>query len=105
MKVNKNSTLSALPVDIAEYMFVEWLIRQGLYSAYRRNCEKVCTSHRTFREDLRARIRRMYRVGRFCLQDIITISFSFSETPEGYDFWLTQSILWRRFCNSFKSTL
>lgn len=104
MKVNKNSTLSALPVDVAEYMFVEWLIRQGLYSAYRRNCEKVCTSHRTFREDLRVRIHRMYHVGRFCLQDIITISFSFAETSEGYDFWLTQSILWRKFCNSFKST-
>lgn len=104
MKVNKNSRLSALPVDVAEYMFVEWLVRQGLYSAYRRNCEKFCTSNRTFREDLHVRIRRMYRVARFSLSDIIAISFPFAMTSEGYDFWLTQSVLWRRFCNSFKST-
>lgn len=104
MKVNKSSKLSALPVDVAEYMFVEWLVRQGLYSAYRRNCEKYCTSNRTFREDLHVRIRRMYRVARFSLKDIISISFPFVMTSEGYDFWLTQSTLWRRFCDNFKST-
>lgn len=105
MKKVKKSSLSALPIDVAEYMFVEWLVRQGLYSAYRRNCENVCTSNRTFREDLHVRIRRMYRVARFSLEDIIAISFPFVMTSEGYDFWLTQSTLWRRFCNNFKSTL
>lgn len=102
MKVNKKSRLSALPVDVAEYMFIEWLVRQGLYSAYRRNCEKFCTTNQTFREDLRVRIRRMYDVGRFRLGDIISISFPFIMTSEGYDFWLTKSLLWRRFCDDFK---
>lgn len=105
MKENKNSRLSALPVDVAEYMFVEWLVRQGLYSAYSKNCEKFGSGHRTFREDLHVRIRRMYHVGRFSLQDIIAISFPFAMTAEGYNFWLTQSVLWRQFCSSFRSTL
>ena len=105
MKANKNPRLSALPVDVAEYMFVEWLVRQGLYSAYRKNCEKFCTRHRTFRDDLHDRILRLYRVGRFSLRYVVAISFPFSMTPEGYDFWLTQSTLWRRFCENFKSTL
>lgn len=105
MKENKKSSLSELPVDVAEYMFTEWLVRQGVFSAYKANCEKFCTCHRTFREGLRSHIRSMRRSPRFALNDLIAVSFPFSLTPEGYDFWVKQSTIWLRFCSDFKSEL
>jgi hypothetical protein len=103
MKKIKKSSLSELPIDVAEYMFTEWLVRQGLFSAYKANCEKFSTCHRTFREDLRSHIRSVHRSPRFAFDDFIAISFPFSLTPEGYDFWLKRSAIWRRFCSDFKS--
>lgn len=105
MKKTKKSSLSELPVDVAEYMFVEWLVRQGLLSAYKANCAKFRTCHQTFRDDLRSRIRSMRRSPRFTFDDLIAISFPFSMTSEGYSFWVKQSTIWRRFCNDFKSEL
>lgn len=105
MKKAKKSSLSALPIDVVEYMFIEWLVRRGLFSAYKANCEQFRTCHRTFREDLRVRIRSMRRFPRFAFEDLIALSFPFSLTSEGYDFWVKQSTLWRRFCSDFKSTL
>lgn len=103
MKKIKKSSLSELPVDVVEYMFTEWLVRQGLFSAYKANCENFCTCHQTFSEDLRSRIRSMRRSPRFAFDDLIAISFPFSMAPEGYDFWFKQSTIWRRFCSDFKS--
>lgn len=105
MKANKKSRISDLSVDILEYMFVEWLVRQGVFSAYKANCEKFCTLHRTFRDDLRSHIRSMRRSSRFTLADLIAVSFPFALTPEGYNFWADQSTLWHRFCSNFKLEL
>lgn len=103
MKENKKSSLSELPIDVAEYMFIEWLVRQGLLSAYKANCEKLCTRHCAFRENLRSLIRSMRRSPKFTFDDLIVISFPFSMAPEGCDFWVKQSVAWRRFCRDFRS--
>ena len=103
MKKIEKPSLSQLPVDVAEYMFTEWLVRRGLFSAYKSNCEKFRAIHRTFRDDLRSRIRSLRRTPRFTLDDLIAISFPVSMTSEGYDFWVKQSIAWCRFCSDFKS--
>lgn len=105
MKANRKSRLSDLSVDVAEYMFIEWLVRQGVFSAYKANYERFRTCHRTFREDLRIRIRSVCRFPRFVLEDLIATSFPFAMTPEGYNFWSDQSIRWRRFCSDFRSAL
>lgn len=105
MKKTKKSHLSELPIDVAEYMFIEWLVRQGLFSAYKANCEKFCTCHRTFRDDLRSNIRNIRRSSKFTLGDLVAVSFPFVMTSEGYDFWAKQSATWRCFCNSFRSDL
>lgn len=105
MKEAKKSNLSELFVDVVEYMFVEWLVRRGLFSAYKANHERFRTRHRTFREDLRVQIRSMRRFPRFAIEDLIATSFPFFMTPEGHDFWVSQSTLWRRFCGDFKSSL
>lgn len=103
MKANKKSRLSDLSIDVAEYMFIEWLVRQGILSAYEVNCEKFRTCHRSFREDLRVRIRDVFRSPRYTLKDLVVISFPFFLTSEGHSFWSDQSTRWRRFCGDFKS--
>lgn len=105
MKAAKQSSLSTLPIDVAEYLFIEWLVRQGVFSAYKANLEKFTTSHQTFRESLRVYVRTLFRLSRNGIENIITVSFPFKLTPEGYDFWVNQVASWRRFYNEFKSTL
>lgn len=104
MKTSKKSKISDLSVDVVEYMFVEWLVRQGLLSAYKANCEKFHPNYRSFRDNLRARLRYLRRSSYPSIESLILTSFPFSMTPEGYNFWSQQSTLWRRFCSSFKST-
>ena len=105
MKSQKKSSLSDLHVDVAEYMFVEWLVRHDLYAVYKANCERFRTDHRTFREELRTRIRSLLQTPRLTLGSIISCSFPFLLTSEGYKFWLNQSVLWRNFCETFDSNL
>lgn len=105
MKANKKSRLSDLSVDVVEYMFTEWLVRQGLFSAYRANFEDICPNHQTFRDNLRAKIRFLCHASGLGIECIISTSFLFAMTPEGYNFWVNKSNLWRRFCGEFKSIL
>lgn len=103
MKANKKSRVSDLSVDVVEYMFTEWLVRQGSFSAYKANYEKFNPNHRSFRDNLRVKIRGLRRTSLFGVENIISTSFPFAMTLEGYNFWLDQSNLWRRFCSDFKS--
>jgi len=105
MKANKKSRLLDLSVDVAEYMFTEWLVRQGLFSVYKANYEAFHPNHRSFRDNLRAKLRDVCRLRVPTVEVIISISFPFAMTPEGYDFWVAQSNLWRSFCGKFKSIL
>ena len=105
MKVNKKSRLSDLLVDVADHMFTEWLVRQNLFSAYKANYSAFHPNHRSFHDNLRAKLRSICRSRAFDFGDIISISFPFVMTPEGYNFWADQSNLWRRFCGEFKSIL
>lgn len=105
MKANKKSRLSDLYVDAIEYMFTEWLVRQNLFSAYKANYEAFRPNHRSFRDNLRAKLRSICRSGTFGVEELISISFPFAMTSEGYNFWVDQSTHWRRFCGKFKALL
>ena len=105
MKANKKSRLSDLSVDVIEYMFTEWLVRQGVFSAYKANCEKFHPNRRSFRDNLRIKLRRLRHSFGYDAGSLISTSFPFAMTPEGYDFWVNQSILWSLFCSKFKSIL
>lgn len=105
MKANQKSRLSDLFVDVAEYMFIEWLVRQNLFSVYKANYEAFRPNHRPFRDNLHAKLRAICRSSAFGVGEIISISFPFAMTPEGYNFWVEQSNLWRRYCGKFKSIL
>lgn len=105
MKANKGSRISSLSIDVIEYMFVEWLVRQGVFSAYKANCEKFHPNHQSFRDNLREKLRCLCRSSHYGVGSLISTSFPFAMTSEGYSFWVDQSNLWFRFCDKFKSTL
>jgi len=105
MKAIKTSKRSDLPVDVLEYMFTEWLVRRGLFSAYKENFQRLCPNHRSFRDNLRAKLLALYRSPHLGVENIISTSFLYTMTSEGYDFWTAKSNLWRCFCRKFKSTL
>lgn len=103
MKKIKKSNLSEISVDVVEFMFIKWLVRQGILPTYKANCERFRTCHRTLQDDLRVRIRKIRRSPVFTFDDLIALSFPFSMTSEGTDFWVKQSTAWRHFYYNFKS--
>lgn len=103
MKANKNSRCSDLSVDVIEYMFTEWLVRQNLFSVYKANYEAFNPNHRSFSDNLRNKIRLLCRSSALGLESIISTSFPYAMTSQGYNFWVDKSNIWRRFCSKFKS--
>jgi len=103
MKMPKQSVDDKLLVDVMEYAFVEWLIRRGVYHAFRSNCEFDKNHEKSFRSMLRRRIQNSLHPSHSVVGDIIAMSFVFSRTPEGVGFWFDQSFAWRRFCSAFQN--
>jgi len=103
MKENKNTKVSDLPIDVAEYMFIEWLTRQNLLFEYRANYELLHPGCQSFRGSLRFQFRYLIDSPVLGIGSIITMSFPFDRTPQGYDFWKNQSKLWQHFCSKFES--
>lgn len=101
-KVNKKSRIGDLAVDVVEYAFVEWLVRQGVFSAFRANCEFIDFPRESFRDQLRLHIRLVLSCSDLNLGCLISSAFTFIGTPEGADFWKKQSDAWRRFCLNFQ---
>lgn len=98
MKKNKDSRMSELPIDFVEYLFVEWLCRRGVFSAFKANYNLIRDVDISFRDSLRRQIRSMLLSSSFSIRDLVIGSFTFDRTPEGRDFWSAVSSEWRRFC-------
>lgn len=101
MKKTKRIRVSALLIDVVEYTFVEWLVRQGLYSAFRSNFDRACLVKASFRDRLRAHIRFVCRSSHFALDSLISTAFLFASTPEGREFWFKRSEDWKCFLAGF----
>lgn len=102
MKANEKSRFVDLSVDVIEYMFTEWLVRQGIFSKFKANYEDFSTNHRSFRANLRDRLRSLcYTSGPGSL---ISTAFPFALTREGHEFWVDKSNRWCQFCVNFRST-
>lgn len=93
---------SKLTVDAVDYLFVEWLRRQGALSAFESNCGFGEGHGETFRTVLRNRIQSLLYSSYAGIGDLISISFIFAQTPEGLAFWFDLSFAWRRFCADFR---
>jgi hypothetical protein len=103
MKKTKVSKISKLSVDAVDYLFVEWLRRQGVFSAFRSNCGFDEEHNNTFRTVLRRRIQSVLYSSYAGIGDLISMSFIFAHTPEGLAFWFDLSFAWRRFCSDFQN--
>jgi hypothetical protein len=103
MKKTRVSTISELSIDVVEFLFFEWLRRRGVFSAYRLNCGFNEKRKKAFRTGLRYRIQDVLHSPFLGVGDLISRSFLFTSTPEGYAFWSEESIAWRRFCTNFKN--
>ena len=106
MKNSKKSVrTNELLVDILEYTFTEWLVRRGIFSAFKANFERNFNPFKSFRDGLRSRIR--YSLAAFDRgpRHLITSAFLFTSTPEGDKFWRKQSAAWERFCTEFQVKL
>lgn len=99
MKKFKQPVIDELLVDVVEYAFVEWLIRRGIFAAFRTNYDRISPTEQTFREHLREHIRHAYRTPSLGPEALISSAFLFPMTPEGYDFWIEHSDAWSRFYN------
>lgn len=99
MKKLKQRVIDELILDVMEYAFVEWLIRRGIFTAFRVNYDHLPTTRKTFRTSLREHIRHAYRTPSLGPEALISSAFLFTSTPEGYDFWIEHSDAWQRFYN------
>lgn len=98
-KYNKRVRTNELLIDVVEYAFIEWLVRRGIFSAFKANYERAFAPYKSFRDRLRSQIRHTLDSSNFSPSCLITSSFVFTSTPEGVKFWGKQSAAWERFCN------
>lgn len=103
MKKAKDSGISRFSTDVVEYMFIEWLCRRGVFSAFRSNYDSSKDADMSFRDALRRHILCAVHSSYFCIGDLVSSSFIFAGTPEGRDFWTGISSDWRRFCIDFQN--
>jgi len=102
MKKTRVSMTSELSIDAVEYLFVEWLRRRGVFSAFRSNCGFDRKRNDSFRAVLRYRIQNVLYSSGVGIGDLVSTSFVFCHTPEGLAFWFDLSFAWRRFCADFQ---
>lgn len=103
MKKIKDSGIAKLPTDVVEYMFIEWLCRRGLFSAFKSNYDSTKDADMSFRDALRGHISYVSLASHLRISDLVSSSFVFAETPEGRKFWTGVSSDWRRFCANFQN--
>lgn len=99
MAILKRPVIDKLLLDVVEYAFVEWLVRRGIFTAFRTNYDRIPTARKTFRDCLREHIRYVYRTPSLGPEALISSAFLFTSTPEGYEFWIEHSDAWVRFYN------
>ena len=103
MKKTIVSPISELSIDAVIFLFVEWLRRRGVFSAFRSNCGFGKEDENEFRTVLRYRIKDVLHLSHAGIGDLISMSFMFTRTPEGLAFWFDLSYAWRRFCADFQN--
>lgn len=99
MKKTQLPVIDKLLLDVMEYAFVEWLVRRGIFKAFRANFDCSPTTRKTFRDCLRDYIRYIYCNPNLGSDSLVDSAFLFDSTPEGYEFWINHSDAWRRFYN------
>lgn len=105
MKKQISKPLDRLSVDVIDYMFVEWLVRNSLYSKFVTNLIRYYPESADPRSIIRERIRSISRFPVFLASDLVSSSFLFDKTPEGSLFWARVSSKWSSYLESFSKIL
>lgn len=100
-KSNKKSRIDDLVIDIVEYAFTEWLVRRGVFTAFKANYESANTARGSFRNQLRFHIQVSLIFPELGLGRLVSSAFPFADAQEGADFWRAQSDSWKHFCTKF----
>lgn len=101
MKTRKTFSPLLLKADALEYIFVEWLVRQGLFHKFSKNLRKYLPADESLCDCIRVRIRSLVANGRTDYAVLIRGAFVFARTPEGQDFWMDVADRWCDFLNSY----
>lgn len=101
-KVNEKSLIYDLAIDVAEYAFIEWLVRRGVFAAFKANFDFNNSSRESFRDQLRLHVQIALTCPGLGFASLVSSAFQFIRTPEGVKFWKKQSDAWRRFCAKFQ---
>lgn len=105
MKKKIFKPLSELPVDVLDYMFVQWLVRRSLYSRFAKNLALVCPKTKKPRSVIRNMICETYGSPVYSVAGLVMRSFPFHCTPEGTRFWAQVSSEWASYFRSFSKTI
>lgn len=104
-KSSKSVRTNELLIDVIEYTFTEWLVRRGIFAAFKANYQRAFAPYKSFRDRLRSQIRHSLDDFGFGPRSLITSAFLFSAAPEGVNFWRKQNAAWERFCDEFQVKL
>jgi len=89
-----------LILDVADYLFVEWLIRHGYYSKFIANLPKDSDFFDP-REIIRSYLREILRSKSLTLRNAISVAFPFVLTPQGRAYWCSVEREWIDFLERF----
>ena len=105
MKAQKSFSPFDLRVDVLEYLFVEWLVRNHLYRRFAKNLAAAKQSTTSVRDLIRHRVCTYASVPAMNYPFLLSGAFRFDSTPEGREFWNDASRRWADFCKYFFSIL
>lgn len=89
-----------LILNVVDYLFVEWLVRNKCYSKFIANFSGNfnCNSPR---EAIRFHLSMILRSNSMTLRNAISSAFLFLPTPEGEDYWCSVELKWIAFLDEF----
>lgn len=94
-KFNPNS----LVLDVVDYLFVEWLVRNRCYSNFVANLSSG--SGRSARKRIRSHLAALLCSRTSTIRDAIATAFVFPNTPEGMPYWRSIDQDWIDFLEKF----
>lgn len=105
MKKQKSFNEFDLRLDVLDYLFVEWLVRNQLYGKFARNLAAARPVTTSVRNLIRQRVCAYATFPAMDYSFLLTGAFLFESTPEGREFWNDASRRWADFCSYFFSVL
>lgn len=99
MKRNKINSFPLI-LDVADYLLVEWLIRNGHYSKFIANLPKDSDVFGP-RDIIRHYLREILRSKSLTLHNAISAAFPFVLTPQGSAYWSSVEREWIDFLERF----